>query len=127
MKQGTLHRSIQGKEYVYNDRVDCRTNNVIYGIFCEKCDAIIYVGETGTSIYERFQNHISSVRNQKQEPIPMHFTSDGHSLKHFRIIGIERLRRRDIHFRKIREKFWIKKLGTIQPYGLNQNLGVGSE
>ena len=31
----------------------------------------------------------------------------------------------DIHHRKIRDSFWIQKLQTITPGGLNQNKGVG--
>ena len=96
MKVGTLHKSLSGKEFVFNDKIDCRTNNLIYGIYCDKCGAIVYVGETGTTLYERFQNHISSINHEKDEPIPRHFNQEDHSLHHFKIIGIEKNRRKDI-------------------------------
>ena len=60
-------------------------------------------------------------------PIPSHFKSAGHSPKDLKFIGIEKVKRKNIHLRRIRETFWIKKLGTIRPYGLNQNYGVGED
>ena len=87
----------------------------------------MYIGETGTTLYERMANHISTIRNQKNDPIPQHFSSDGHSVADLEWLGIEKLRRNDIHLRKIRESFWIKKLETLEPKGLNQNGGIGDQ
>ena len=123
MAGGDTFYSIEGKPYTFKDTVDCKTNNLIYGIYCEVCKCIIYVGETGTRIYDRFQNHLSSIRKNKEEPIPVHFNHGVHRIDHLKIIGIEKLRKRDIHYRKLRETFWIGKLGTLQPKGLNQNMG----
>ena len=41
------------------------------------------------------------------------------------IVGLEKNKVNDIHLRKIRESFWIKKLKTQHPDGLNQNGGIG--
>ena len=127
MKCGTHHRSICGDMFCFNDSFDCRSSNCVYGIYCKKCNCIIYVGETGTTIYTRFQNHLSVVRNKKNDPISYHFNSDKHSAQDLYIVGIEVLSDNDIHYRKVRESFWIKKLQTIQPNGLNQNGGVGDQ
>ena len=72
-------------------------------------------------------NHISTVRNQKNDPIPLHFNSNGHKVTDLEWLGIEKLRRKDIHMRKIRKSFWIKKLETLEPKGLNQNGGIGDQ
>ena len=48
-----------------------------------------------------------------------------HNLGNMKILGLESIGRLDIHHRKIRESFWIQKLQTITPGGLNQNKGVG--
>ena len=104
-----------------------KTAHVIYGVFCEKCDKVMYVGETGTSVYERMANHISTIKNEKDDNIPDHFTSNGHSVKDFRWFGIEKIRKNDIHMRKIRESFWIRKAGTLIPIGLNKNGGIGDQ
>ena len=45
-----------------------------------------------------------------------HFTNNEHTFsKHGKFIVIEQLR-------NTRENFWIKKLKTLTPYGLNQKL-----
>ena len=72
-------------------------------------------------------NHLSAIRHHKEDPVPQHFSSDGHSLKDFRWQGIEKIRCQDIHMRKIRESFWINKLNTLEPSGLNQNGGIGDK
>ena len=42
------------------DIVTCKSASVTYGIVCKEREKVIYVGETGNTIYEIFQNHISS-------------------------------------------------------------------
>ena len=125
MAEDITHRSLDGKEYTFKDKVNCKTSNIIYGIKCDHCGKIVYVGETGTSIYERFQNHLSSIRRMKDDPVANHFQEGEHMLRDVKIIGIEKMKTRDIHFRKVRESFWIQKLKTLTPQGLNQNLGIG--
>ena len=85
----------------------------------------MYVGETGTTLYERFQNHISSIRRKLNSPIPAHFNDENHDINSVEFFCIESLQKDDIHLRKIRESFWINKLKTIHPHGLNMNYGVG--
>jgi hypothetical protein len=123
MKVGTEHTRL-GHTYCFKDKISCKTTNCIYGIYCDVCEDIVYVGETGTSLYERFQNHLTSVRKQKDEPIPNHFNQGSHKMKDLMIVGIQGLGNKDIHYRKVRESFWIKKMGTLQPNGRNQNLGI---
>ena len=40
---------------------------------CFICNALIYGGETGNKLYERFQNLLKSIRRKDSQPIP--FTS----------------------------------------------------
>lgn len=76
-------------------------------------------------MYERFQNHLSSIRRMKEDPISNHFNVKGHTINDVKIVGIEKMKTRDIHFRKVRESFWIQKMKTLTPKGLNQNMGIG--
>ena len=82
----------EAKNMVFLDRIDCKTRNVIYGIMCEQCNKVVYVGETGTMLYQRFANHISSIRRGIDEPIANHFNGKGHKLNNLKILGIEILK-----------------------------------
>ena len=115
----------EAQNMTFLDSINCKTANVVYGINCKRCQKIIYVGETGTTLYERFQNHLSSIRRTKEEPVANHFNLNGHNIKDLQILVIEMIRGKDIHYRKIRESFWIGKLCTLHPAGLNQNKGIG--
>ena len=86
---------------------------------------MVYVGETGTTVYERWQNHLSTVRRRTDNPVSRHFNTTNHDIEAMEVIGLEILRKKDIHLRKIRETFWINKLETIHPKGLNMNYGIG--
>ena len=46
-----------------NQEITCQTRNVVYAASCIKCDWVIYIGETGTTLYQRTMNHLSSIRN----------------------------------------------------------------
>ena len=109
----------------FNNHINCKSSNLIYGISCKVCDRVVYVGETGTTMYERWQNHMSTVRRKTDNPISRHFNSANHNMESMDVICLELIRRNDIHLRKIRETFWINKLGSIHPKGLNMNYGVG--
>ena len=100
--------------------IDCTTKNVVYGLFCEKCDTIVYVGETGNSLYERMSNHLSRIRNFRDDVVPLHFNSEDHDINCFRIVGIESIGGQSLQYRRVRENFWIKKLDTYHN-GLNIN------
>ena len=115
MKEGTKANHNQKKEFIFNDTIDCKTHNAVYGIHCEKCGHIVYVGETGTSLYARFQSHISSIDRDARDLILRHFNGKDHSIQDLKIVGIEKNKKTDIHLRKIRETFWIKKMNSLKP------------
>ncbi|MGH0131312.1 UNVERIFIED_CONTAM: hypothetical protein FKN15_045536 [Acipenser sinensis] len=99
----------------------CKNSNVVYGIACEKCDEIKYVGETGTTLYKRIQNHLSLIRNNKiNEPIVQHFTSQGHDINDVKFVVLEQLKLDNATNRRIKESKWINRLNTIMPAGLNR-------
>ena len=80
----------------------------------------MYVGETGNSIYTRHQLNISRIRTGRNgDDVTQHFREEQeHTLENYKIFGIEKTSKTD-EFRKIREAFWIKKLQTAKPNGLN--------
>ena len=107
----------------------CTSSNLLYLVSCTKQDRscnsqLQYVGETGRRVCDRFQEHRGSVTNPKQfgtsKPVGAHFQQPGHSVRDMNILPIEKIRSKDPFVRKIRESFYIKKLDTLEPFGLNK-------
>ena len=96
---------------------------------CALCK-VQYVGKAETTFNIRLNNHRKDVKNRKPIPADLHFRKPGHSFNlHAKFTLIEQLS--NIHttdkdtlkFRlKCREDFWIQKLETLTPKGLNQEL-----
>ena len=120
IKPGKGFEDNSGNTYLTKGSICCTTVNVVYGVFCEKCQSLVYVGETMTTLYKRHIQNISRIRNSKNEDdLIKHFTDADHSLRHYKIFGIEKIHKDD-SYRKTREQFWISKLQTLQPLGLNK-------
>ena len=99
-------------------KIGCKTANVVYGVYCVKCKRVVYVGETGTSLYSRVQNHLSSIRcNRLELPVARHFSVDCHDVRDMRVVGLERVWRSDVFYRRQREMRWIQLLGTDSEHG----------
>ena len=79
---------------------------------------IVYVGETGDTLYQRHLLNLSLIRRQANDPVALHFCTNEHSVDDFTIIGLEKLYKDDM-YRKNRENLWKKKLNTFYPYGIN--------
>ena len=80
----------------------------------------MYVGETMTTLYKRHVQNFSKIRNGTNlDDLSYHFsTRNKHKLTDYQIVGIEKIYKEDT-YRKTREQFWIKKLRTLKPLGLN--------
>ena len=111
----------------YDRTVGCRSVNVIYGIWCDVCKCVCYVGETGGRLYTRIQNHLSSIRaDNPAVPLPVrsHFRSAGHGVDDVRVVGLERVWRQSVEYRRVRERRWMSLLGTRGgDEGLNKRYG----
>ena len=96
----------------------CNSKNLIYLIHCNKCGAR-YVGETKRQLKDRLNNHRSDIATRKQTAIAIHFNKAHHSVTNLRITPIEQMQTESDVARKAREKFYINKLETKFPRGLN--------
>ena len=107
--------------------ITCEIPNVIYAITCKICSKQ-YIGETKRPLRKRMYEHRYSVSikdKTKTTPVSRHFSKTGHSIHHMIFHLIEAC---DLShnmgdpdsFRKRRELFWIWKLQTISPLGINQ-------
>ena len=77
-----------GEGKYMSSTTNCKANNIVHGIECTKCDQIVYVGETGTTLYERIQNHLTAIRKDGGQPIPTHFNSNSHSTSNASLIEL---------------------------------------
>ena len=108
-----------GNFYYIQGNIDCKTVGVVYGIQCTACNKLIYVGQTGDTLYQRQILNFSKIRTRKMDdPIVRHFTQPNHSVENLKVVGIEKVYGTEI-YRKVKETFWIKKLQTLEPEGLN--------
>ena len=91
---------------------------------------IQYVGKSETSFNIRLSNHRKDIKKLNAIEVSKHLNSIEHSFsKHGKFIIFEQLRNINTNTTetpklrlKERENFWIKKLKTLTPQGLNQEL-----
>ena len=112
--------------------LNCNSRNLIYLIHCDSCGAQ-YVGETGRTLRERFNGHRTDVRLSKRTNVAVHF--DGclcNFEQHCKLYPIEEIpdtlsQEANKKLRLERENFWIRKLKTYPPYGMNSGANANSE
>ena len=97
----------------------CDSSNIVYLLFCTKCRGTQYVGQTENSLRQRFYLHRSDIRANRGTLVTKHFNSPDHTLHDVRCLPIEKVHSNLLSKRLEREWFWMKKLDTITPSGLN--------
>ena len=115
--------------YTIFHKLNCKSKFIIYLMECALCK-IQYVGKAETAFNIRLNNHRKDVNNPKSIPADFHFRKPGHSFNlHAKFTLIEQLSnihttdKETLKFRLKRcEDFWIQKLETLTPKGLNQEL-----
>ena len=107
-------------------RNNCKTSNVVYGLSCEICGKIVYVGETERTVGERIKEHIADIKHERDKAVAIHFSAANHTFKDLRFVILERCLTDSCYYRRARENFWMERLNTITPHGINKksNLGI---
>ena len=100
----------------------CKTEGVIYALYCKKCDEI-YIGHTGESISKRFSKHKYDTANRPQQNEFTQHCEKNHDLsKDIEIYildhGIPSLPARE----RMEDRF-ICKLQTLEPTVMNKRIG----
>ena len=97
----------------------CQTRCGIYLISCKTCH-LQYVGQTKNSIRDRLNGHRGHIlRGTEAFVMQEHFAGEQwHVISNMIIKLIEQC---DVNVINVREKYWIKELNTIFPYGLNMD------
>ena len=80
---------------------------------------MVYVGETSRSLRERIKEHEADVRLVRDKPISVHFNRQGHSRKDIGVSVLETIHDSSRFYRQLREIYWINKLNTEYPNGIN--------
>lgn len=82
----------------------------------------IYIGQTSTSLAERWYQHLSKTRHKEDNSI-VHKAIDKYGVEHFSILCVENIDANSFNSLKNklneREKYWIDELNTISPNGYN--------
>lgn len=101
----------------------CTSTNLIYLITCTECKKQ-YVGLTTKQLNTRFNHHRTNIINRKRTHISTHFNFLGHSLQHLTVQPIDTISSTSttpLQDLRNLESFWISRLRTLQPAGLNVN------
>ena len=133
----TTHLHYKGKTF-RTAGGDCKSWNLIYCFQCKICD-VLYVGKTIDSLNERVNGHRSKFYNVLTHGARAEdFTDDEQILGVHLVHGHGMTKREDFNASyklfilsyynpvSIRrsEQFWIDKLKTLTPFGLNQNCSI---
>ena len=132
LKAGSMFSSsLTGRRYqvVCESHMSCDSRHVVYLISCRQC-GVLYVGETSQLLRCRINQHRASIRRANHTTlVAKHFASPGHSLDDLEIMPIEQVTPKPQESqtsldrrRRSREEFWIRELGTLDPYGLNDKI-----
>ena len=107
----------------------CISCSSSYSVYLIKCPCgLCYVGKTKRELRVRITEHKSRIRNHDaKSPVARHFNEAGHDVCSLRFQGIELvqpLRRGGDRDRRLlqREAYWIHRLQTESPRGLNEEL-----
>ena len=113
-----------GVKIPVKSKLNCNSSNVIYVIHCQNCQKR-YVGETGQTVRDRFNAHKADVKHGITTNVSRHF--DGvfckfdSDCKLYPIEQVPLAESKDQNRinRLERENYWIRKLETYPPMGLN--------
>ena len=112
------------------ETMNCQTQEVVYLIQCKNCQ-MKYVGQTCMTLNRRFTHHRSDILLDKICPVSTHFNITCPNKEFLSITPLETVPRTcPFTFMSIlanedklrllqREQYWIKKLNTMTPIGLN--------
>ena len=122
-----------GNPIALNDQLNCQSHDVVYVIECLNCK-IRYVGQTSQKLKDRLNQHRSHINRKVDTTIGKHFSQKCPNIDFLKITPVEKLIRMipaSYTFMRLldnsdqvkflqREQFWIKRLKTLAPHGLNK-------
>ena len=113
MKETSKVKDKDGKELLLRGEMDCRTLGAVYGMWCRKCDKVVYVGKTMNRVMDRFNGHRADLKGTDDSKPAHHFRRNGHQEDDMEVIVLEQVSGNDDVYRVARERFWINRMGTF--------------
>ena len=110
-----------GEKFIIYCNANCKTENIIYLLECAIC-GLQYIGETKQQLSKRLNGHRSDANCKPDLPLSGHLRSTGHhdSFGKLKVTIIDHNPKWDDKSRQERESFWIRKLKTLSPNGINE-------
>ena len=103
------------------EHFSCITEHVVYCLSCTKCPSIVYIGETGRRLADRFREHRRDIINGRNDlPVPAHFNQPNHTLEDMKV-AVLKAGLANQEYRKKQEMRLIFNNGAVGPKGLNQD------
>ena len=99
-----------------------QTTNVVYLITCTKCGKQ-YAGENGDHVNQRMNGHRNDWKHKlfERSLVAENFSSLEHDiLNHATLCCLHHNSEWTDLTRKARESYWIRRLNTLRPYGINK-------
>ena len=81
---------------------------------------MIYIGETGRTLDERFSEHLADICHHRDTSVAHHFNQADHTIHHVRVKCLWLMFSDLERDRKDMESHLIDKLGTRAPHGINE-------
>lgn len=122
-----------GNLITLSDKLNCQSRSIVYVIECKNC-RIRYVGESCQKLKDRLNQHRSDIKCKKDTVIATHFSQNCPDVNFLQIIPLEKVPRMipeaytfmgmldnsdEVRLYR-REQFWMKRLKTLTPHGLNK-------
>lgn len=117
----TFKSTSTGTMYTVRHSFSCTSSKLIYLITCTKCRKQ-YVGMTMNTLNYRITRHRSSIFCKANRYLCNHFNFPDHSIKNLSVQPIDTLTNPTTENLQKLEKYWIHKLRTYRPKGLNNTL-----
>ena len=113
-------KSMLGATSSIKGTFSCKTMNAVYLISCEACKKQ-YVGETRQAFNKQVNLHRSDWKTRKfdRSSVAEHFSAARHSFEDVELCVIEAKETWSDSQGKEREPYWIRRLCTVQPSGIN--------
>ena len=117
-KDPVIKSTKTGEKITVQKEFTCATQGVIYITTCTRCKKQ-YIGQSKRRLVDRIKEHSSNIRYKKETTTALHYNSNGHTLDNLRVQVIERVVPSTPEMLLEREHYWIQRLQTKLPHGLN--------